>query len=427
MTTANCPISLHKPNALSQNTSQIFECYFTILKRKLTSRAFLRHRKAQVFFQALLHYAKNCKPTFPFLPSLLDSEFFLLFPAELGRRSPRTTFVLQTYDFRAGAGADQGGSNLRRRHCESRRANHETTFKGYLRVATAREFARRHSERFRHARSPQRVCQGQDRFARDHSESDPTRAIPAEGSSGSRQLRTEPRRGQSDTRDPRRGCAKVKTDSHGTTARAIRHAGAPQRVRQGQDNSHGTTARALRHARSPQRVRQGQDRFARGHSESAWTRTISAEGSPRPRQIRTAPQRERFDAQDLRRGFAKVKTNSHGATARALRHARSPQRVRRDQDRFARRHSESASTRTIPAEGSSGSRQIRTAPQRERFDTHDLRRGFAALKTNLHGATARALRHARSPQRVHRAQDKFARRHSQSASTRTISAEGSPR
>ena len=42
----------------------------------------------------------------------------------------------------------------------------------------------------------------------------------------------------------------------------------------------------------------------------------------------------------------------------------------------------------------------RTAPQRERFDTHDLRRGFAATKTDSRGATARALRHARSPQRV---------------------------
>ena len=168
-------------------------------------------------------------------------------------------------------------------------------------------------------------------------------------------------------------------------------------------------------------------KFARRHSESASTRRIPAEGSPRPRQIRAAPQRERFDTHDPRRGFIGLKTNSHGATARSLRHARSPQRVRRAQDKFARRHSESASTRTIPAEGSSGSRQIRTAPQRERFDTHDLRREFAALKTNSHGATARALRHARSPQRVHRAQDKFARRHSESASTRTISAEGSPR
>ena len=94
------------------------------------------------------------------------------------------------------------------------------------------------------------------------------------------------------------------------------------------------------------------------------------------------------------------------------------------QDKFARRHSESASTRRISAEGSPRSRQIRTAPQRERFDTHDPRRGFIGLKTNSHGATARALRHARSPQRVRRAQDKFARRHSESASTRTISAEG---
>ena len=38
---------------------------------------------------------------------------------------------------------------------------------------------------------------------------------------------------------------------------------------------------------------------------------------------------ERFDTQNLRRGFAETKTNSHGATARALRRARSPQRVAR--------------------------------------------------------------------------------------------------
>ena len=267
-------------------------------------------------------------------------------------------------------------------------------------VSRARKSHGATARALRHARSPQRVHRAQDRCARRHSESDPTRTIPAEGSSGSRQIRTAPQRERFDTQDLRRGFAKVKT------------------------NSHGATARALRHARSPQRVRQGQDKFARRHSESASTRRISAEGSPRSRQIRTAPQRERFDTHELRRGFAKVKTNSHGATARALRHAGSPQRVRRAQDKFARRHSESASTRTISAEGSPRSRQIRTAPQRERFDTQDLRRGFAKVKTNSHGATARALRHARSPQRVHRAQDKFARRHSESASTRTISAEG---
>ena len=266
----------------------------------------------------------------------------------------------------------RGESNPRPRDCESRRANHETTSKG--------RFASK-------------------KFARRHSGSASTRRIPAEGSP-SRQIRTSPQRERFDTHDLRRGCTKVKTDSH------------------------GATARALGHARSPQRARRDQDKFARRHSESASTRTIPAEGSSGSRQIRTVPQRERFDTHDLRRGFAALKTNSHGATARALGHARSPQRARRDQDKFARRHSESASTRTIPAEGLPRSRRIRTAPQRERFDTHDPRRGFIGLKTNSHGATARALRHARSPQRVRRAQDKFARRHNESASTRTISAEG---
>ena len=232
--------------------------------------------------------------------------------------------------------------------CESRRAHHETTSKS--------RFASK-------------------KIARRHSESASTRTISAEGSSGSRQMRTAPQRERSDTHDPRRGFIGLKTNSHGATARALRHAGSPQRVRQGQDKFARATARALRHARSPQRVRRAQDKFARRHSESASTRTVPAEGSSGSRQIRTAPQRERFDTHDLRRGFAALKTNSHGATARALRHARSPQRVHRAQEKIARRHSESASTRTIPAEGSSGSRQIRTAPQRERFDTHDLRRG----------------------------------------------------
>ena len=264
-----------------------------------------------------------------------------IFQPELQEHAPRTTFVLKSCDFQAGAAADQGRNRTRDRG-----------------IAKAG------------ARTTRQLPKAVSRARKSH------------GATASR------------------GFIGLKTDAHGATARAIRH------------------------ARSPQRVHRAQDKFARRHSESASTRRISAEGSPRSRQIRTAPQRERFDTQDLRRGFAKVKTNSHGATARALRHARSPQRVRQGQDKFARRHSESASTRRISAEGSPRSRQIRTAPQRERFDTHDLRRGFAALKTNSHGATARALRHARSPQRVRQGQDKLARHHSESASTRTISAEG---
>ena len=203
----------------------------------------------------------------------------------------------------------------------------------------------------RHARSPQRVHRAQDRFARGHSDSASTRTISAEGSPRS-------------------------------------------------TNAHGATARALRHARSPQRVRRGQDKFARDHSDSASTRAIPAEGSPRSRQTRTAPQRAQCDTHDPRRGFVGLKTDLRGSIARAIRHARSPQRVHRAQDRFARDHSESDPTRTIPVEGSSGSRQIRTGPQRARSDTHDSRRGFSEVKTNSHGATARALRHTRSLQRV---------------------------
>ena len=241
-----------------------------------------------------------------------------IFQPELQEHAPRTTFVLKSCDFQAGAAADQGG----------------------IEPGTA--------GLQKQARTPR------DNFQKPFRE---------------QENRTPPQRERFDTHDLRRGFAATKTDSR------------------------GATARALRHARSPQRVRQGQDKFARRHSESASTRTISAEGSPRSRQI------SHHDTHDPRRGFIGLKTNSHGATARALQHARSPQRVRRAQDKFARRRSESASTRTISAEGSSGSRQIRTAPQRERFDTHDLRRGFIGLKTNSHGATARALRHARSPQR----------------------------
>ena len=144
--------------------------------------------------------------------------------------------------------------------------------------------------------------------------------------------------------------------------------------------------------------------FAWRHSGSASTGRISAEGSPRARRI----QRERFDTHNLCRGLAESnsesastraisakgspsKTNSHGATARALRHAQSLQRACREQDEFARRHSESAFTHRISAEGSPTARQIRTTPQREYFDTHNLRRGFVESKTNSHGATARAL------------------------------------
>ena len=137
--------------------------------------------------------------------------------------------------------------------------------------------------------------------------------------------------------------------------------------------------------------------WARHHSESDPTRPMPAEGSPASSRMGTAPQRERSDTPDPRRGFAGELKDGHGTTARALRHARSPQRVHRRAQGWARHHSESAPTRPIPAEGSSASSRMGTAPQRERSDTPDPRRGFIGELKDGHGTTARALRHARSP------------------------------
>ena len=78
------------------------------------------------------------------------------------------------------------------------------------------------------------------------------------------------------------------------------------------------------------------------------------------------------------RGSAGELENSSGATARVVRHARSPERVCRPRCKIPQLRSESVSTRTIPAEGSP-----------------------ASLENSL-GVTARVVRHARSPRRVRR-------------------------
>ena len=229
---------------------------------------------------------------------------------------------------------------------------------------------------------------------------------------------TAPQRERSDTPDPRRGFAGERSDTpdpcrafighgkdaHGTTARALRHARSTARMRTAPHRSpQKVRRRAIRHARS---LRQG---CARHHSESAPTRPIPVEGSSATARMRTAPHRS---PQRVRR--------------RAIRHARSPQRVRRRAQGFARHHSESAPTRPIPVEGSSASSRIRTAPQRERSDTPDPCRGFIGVEgssassrirtapqrersdtpdpcrgfighgKDAHGTTARVRRHARS-------------------------------
>ena len=157
----------------------------------------------------------------------------------------------------------------------------------------------------------------------------------------SSRIRTAPQRERSHTPDPRRGFAGERSDTPD-----------PRRGFAGElKDSHGTTARALRHARSPQRVH----RRAQG-------RPIPAEGSPASSRIRTAPQRERSDTPDPCRGFIGELKDSHGTTPIP-----------------AEGSPASDPTRPIPVEGSSASSRIRTAPHRS---PQRVRR--------------RAIRHARS-------------------------------
>ena len=93
-------------------------------------------------------------------------------------------------------------------------------------------------------------------------------------------------------------------------------------------------------------------------------------------------------------------------------------------NKTARRHSESASTRTIPAEGSPRLRRIRTAPQRERFDHADPRRGSRGNIKKCKNPRVFAPRPRRSPQRVHPGTAKTQKTSSFCTSTTPISAEG---
>ena len=157
----------------------------------------------------------------------------------------------------------RGESNPRPRDCESRRANHETTSKGHCAGAqTTRQLSK---------------------------------AI-------SRVIKT-----------------------HGATARALRHARSPQRVRRDKTNSHGASARARRHARSPQKVH---PRTAKTQNKLEFLhldRTISAEGRPRTARIVKSPQFFNLDHADPRRASREQIRNRKNLLAPRPR--RSPQRV----------------------------------------------------------------------------------------------------
>ena len=122
---------------------------------------------------------------------------------------------------------------------------------------------------------------------------------------------------------------------------------------------------------------------ARCHSESSSTRTISADGSPRLRRIRTAPQREHVDTHNPHRGFIRAPQKRKKPRVFAPRPRRSPQRVARAPQKRQKKTNKKqqktssfcTSTTPILAEGRAGRSEIakknrvfvprpRRAPQR---------------------------------------------------------------
>ena len=132
------------------------------------------------------------------------------------------------------------------------------------------------------------------------------------------------------------------------------------------------------HARSPQRVAPGWDKSHSRLQFAHSTHTISAEGC----------------------AHTAHRTNRIRACISRTRHARSPQRVARVQDKSHSRLHFAHSTRTISAEGCAHTGQIALSPAFRALDTHDLRRGLRAHRTNRTLACISRTRHARSPQRV---------------------------
>ena len=160
----------------------------------------------------------------------------------------------------------------------------------------------------------------------------------------------------------------------------------------------------------------------------------------REQQNRTAPQRDRFDTHDLRRGYAETKKNSHGAKARALRHARSPQRVHPKNvknekktrvfctsgtaKKRQKRRLFCTSTTRIPAEGRAGTAKTRQKPRLFCASTTPVSaEGRAVISKNKTNRLF-APRPRRSPQSVARAHQKTPKKTSFGTSTTPISAEG---
>ena len=106
------------------------------------------------------------------------------------------------------------------------------------------------------------------------------------------------------------------------------------------------------------------------------TRTISAEGCARPGQNAISPAFRALDAHDLRRGLRAPNPKRNLACISRPRHARSPQRVAPDTERTHSPLHFAPSTRTISAEGCVSSCSGGTVPtlrEKEKKSGEDVR------------------------------------------------------
>ena len=206
--------------------------------------------------------------------------------------------------------------------------------------------------RTRHARSPQRVARtaGKSHFRLHFAHS--TRTISAEGCAHSREIALSPAFRALDTHDLRRGLRAPPANRTLACISCTRHAQSPQRVARTAGKSHS--------------------RLHFAHS----TRTISAEGCARSRQIALSPAFRALDTHNLRRGLRAQPANRTLACISRTRHARSPQRVARTAGKSHSRLHLAHSTRTISAEGCARTGQITLSPAFRALHTHDLRRGL---------------------------------------------------
>ena len=250
----------------------------------------------------------------------------------------------------------------------------------------------------RHARSPQRVARTAGKWHSRLYFAHSTHTISAQGCARSQQIALSPAYRALDR--PAQGCAHSWQVALSPAFRALDTNDLRRGLRAQPANRTLACISRTRHARSPQRVARtagkSHSRLYFAHS----TRTISAEGCARSRQIALSPAFRALDTHDLRRGLRAQPAHRTLACISRTRHARSPQRVARTAGKSHSRLHFAHSTRTISAEGCARTGQIALSPAFRALDTHDLRRGLRAQPANRTLACISRTPHARSPQRV---------------------------